>query len=143
MSNFSEALRTVLNVHNLPASRLSRLAGLDPSAITHMLRGRITPRPETLSRVLGGLPPDERAHLIAARLRDEMPPGYEDLLFIAPTDEVGRLEEMAGTYALPDYVAADLREALDYLAAEAVRLQEVRQLILELAAALGAERKNP
>lgn len=146
MSHFTEQLRKALARQGLPASRLAKIAGLTTGTIPAWLAGRNTPKPDTLARLIGPLPPEERAGLILAHLRDELPPGYESAVILEAAGGIVQEPPPATAWQLPDRdtLSPDLVAAIEHLVNEAMHpdLPEIRDLLISLSKALKAESKK-
>jgi transcriptional regulator with XRE-family HTH domain len=137
MSAFSEQLRITLDAADLSQVELSELTKISQSTISRYLKGEIKPEAEVFGQLLDAVPDSLHFELIVARLSDELPKKYRDAVTILAHGG-GVVREQAGTY-MPAGLAKDLRRALEHLAQEAVQQPAVRDLVVSLAKALGAE----
>lgn len=133
MSAFSEQLKIALDAAGLNQVELSKRVGITQSTISRYIAGAFPPEPSAVAAILKQVPPQFHGELIAARLLEEIPPGYEDEVAIIVRNS--QVNEDAG-YIAPK-IAKDLRAAMDSLAEEAVRVPEVREAIIALARAIG------
>lgn len=135
MSLFSAALETVIRDHTWNQTEAASLFGISPSAVTNYLAGR-RPAPEQLAQICAALEDHERASVLAAHLRDELPTTYRDLVAVSQTGESPALREEAlsawKTAALPPAT----RAALDLLADKARSTEVVRDWLAASAAML-------
>jgi transcriptional regulator with XRE-family HTH domain len=140
MSHFSEALRGALAQANIVAFRVAQHAGLASSTIDGYLNARSAPKPDALAKILAALPDDCHAALIIARVRDEIPLGYETVINLAA--QTGPIAESRPPYNLTAELSGDLQAALDYILSEAVRRRDtdIRDLLIDLSYALGRPR---
>lgn len=140
MSHFSEQLQDALKAADMTQAELSDAARVSQSSINRYLSGDITPPVETFGSILDALPETVHYDLIIARLTDELPKDYRDVVTILANGGSAVKEPRQAPYGAK--LSSKMRDALEYLAAEAVQHQEVRDLILSLARALGAEVGN-
>jgi transcriptional regulator with XRE-family HTH domain len=136
MSAFSEQLRVALDAADLGQSQIAELSGISQPTISRYLKGEMNPEPEQFGALLDNLPDSLHFELIVARLADELPKKYRDCVTILAPG--GAVREAPAAY-MPAKLAKDLRRALEHLAEEAVQQPAVRDLVLALAKALGAD----
>lgn len=134
MSLFSAALDSVIRGRGWNQSTAAAHYGISIGAISNYLAGR-RPAPEQLAQICNALEDHERAALLEAHLRDELPEIYRSLVAITHTGESPTLREEAlaawQTAALPE----STRVALDLIANKA-RADEIVRDWIEASAAM-------
>lgn len=136
MSAFSEQLRVALDAAEMSQSEFAELTNISQPTISRYLKGDIVPEAEVFGTLLDALPETLHFELLVARLSDALPKKYRDAVTVLSQGDHAVREDGA-RYAGPK-VAKDLRAALDFLVVEAIQEAPVRDLILALARALGA-----
>ena len=129
MSRFTTQLETVLQKLKLTRAALAERAGIPYPSLTNYAIGRTAPDKSAMAAICSGLPDQDAANLLMARLADECPDEYERLIRIEP--RVFTLDELSSDYlpALP----TNLKEALAKIARAAAYTDEWSDLILDLA----------
>lgn len=140
MSAFSEQLRVALDAAEMSQSEFAELTKISQPTISRYLKGDIVPEAEVFGTLLDALPDTLHFELLVARLTDALPRKYRDAVTILAQGATTVREGTA--YAAGPKLAKDLRAAIDYLTAEAVQEPPVRELILTLARALGADQAS-
>lgn len=138
MSYFSEALRGTLNRLEIPAYRFAKESGIANSTINLYLSGKAAPSAGKLAALLNTLPSSEHSGLLIARLLDDIPEGWHDSVVILEKAKGG---EKAGP-RLPTGLSQELARALEFLSNQSIKSKEVRELVIDLARALGINMEN-
>jgi transcriptional regulator with XRE-family HTH domain len=131
MSHFSTQLGVALNRLGITRATLASTSGVPYASLTNYALDRRRPDPEAMAQLCHALPRHEAADLLLARLRDELPGQFADLVALTAADPVTNLEEPTAPYGA--VLDPDLRRALDKLARAAVITKEWRDLVLDLA----------
>jgi transcriptional regulator with XRE-family HTH domain len=134
MSLFSAALESVIRGRNWNQTAAASAFAISVGAASNYLSGR-RPAPEQLAQICAALEDHERASLLEAHLRDELPKAYRELVAITQTGESPAMREEA----LSAWQTADLppstRAALDLIANKA-RADEIVRDWIEASAAM-------
>jgi transcriptional regulator with XRE-family HTH domain len=131
MSHFSHQLGVALSRLSVTRASLATQSGVPYASLTNYALDRRRPDTQAMAQLCQALPRHEAADLLLARLRDELPEAFADLVAITPADPITALEEPAALYdAVLD---PKLRAALDAIARAAVKTHEWRDLVLDLA----------
>jgi transcriptional regulator with XRE-family HTH domain len=140
MSAFSEQLRVSLDAAEMSQSDLADLSKISQPTISRYVKGEVNPEPEQFGALLDSLPDTLHFELIVARLSDELPAKYRSTVNILAHGSNPVLEDQSPY--MPKNIAKDLRGALQYLTAAAIQEPVVRDLLLGLARALGANQAD-
>lgn len=139
MSRFSEALRTLMILQDLNQTELGSRSGVSSAYISRLLDGGRTAAPETVGRLAAALSGDRshRVDLILAYARDlaveaGLPAGIDERhVVIAPMSE-DAAEAIKG--------AGSLGADLELLAEECAAHEDVRAMVVDLAAMIRRHR---
>ncbi len=128
MSLFSAALSQVLEGRKWTQSDTAAAVGLSQAAVSKYLGGR-RPDQKSLELICEVLDEYERAQLLLAHLRDEVPQNYRDLVHLTATAGSPTLKEEAieGWRNAP--LPRDVMQSLELIAREAAHDESVRELI--------------
>lgn len=127
MTRFAAALMSTLQELGWTQTRLAEESGIQLAQINKYAKGRVPALPETLETICKALPADQRAVLILAYLEDLVPESGRDLVKVSSHAQGG------GKVKTPrEKLPAEVRKALDSLAAMAAGRSHVGELIVML-----------
>ena len=132
MSLFSAALSHVIRGRSWAQTTAASAFCISQGALSQYLSGR-RPAPEQLAQICAACDDSERAALLAAHLRDELPEAFRDLVSIvqAADNPVLREEAIEAWKSAP--LPPATRAALDLLAKEAASCEAVREFLIAAA----------
>ena len=140
MSAFSHRLRAVIDEsYDGNQSMFADACGVTLSTISRLTRQVTVPQPETLAQFADRLPREQAATLCASWLTDLLPPNLTYLIRIAaeaPDSPDVMHDALPSAWTQLD---RPTRDALDTLAALAVRSAEARDALISTAACLRGE----
>ena len=127
MSYLANALSAALDTLQWSQTNLAERTGMMRHQINRYCRGRATIAGESLVKLLSVFPEPHNAELLAAYLRDMIPPGFESLVMVMTNDSTVR----ATSPDLPEGLDADLRATICRLALASGRHTEVRDMLVQ------------
>jgi hypothetical protein len=142
MSNYSHALRTVIDVgFDKRQLRLAEAADVPQSLISRHLTGEFRPDLETLEKLSAVLPPDLRAKLVIAHLNDETPPSarYDIVISATTTSSACELHEGSPPPNIFDRLDRKTQNAIKALIESAIDNPAARDVLQSTALLIGAK----
>ena len=128
MSHLSNMLTTALGELGWSQTYLSELSGIQRTQINRYARGVSSMDADGLEKILKVFPVPFNSRILAAYLRDAMPPGAEGL--VALEERVETVQEMPPE--LPSGLDPDLRASIIRIALLARRHTEIRDIVFSL-----------
>lgn len=128
MHRFRNNLAQLLARLGLSQQSFAKQLGTDPANISRWLSGKSIPDYITVGQILEALPEEYRSDLLAAYLKDQIPPGFESLVNIE-AKEGGKLRFNDDEVDLPETLGPEPRKQIVYLAKLAARWPEVRKML--------------
>jgi len=128
MHRFRTSLAQLLDEQGWTQQEFASRLGTDPANVSRWLSGKSAPDSGTVGRILEALPEEFQSDMLAAYLRDQVPPRFEPVVNIEPVTG-GKLRPAHSAPELPEALSPELRKQIVYFSKLALRWPEVKKIV--------------